>query len=164
MKTSEVPDLELVKQGGLVTRTDDEFAWVALDREAGCAGCSANSACGAGGLLMGTAEIKLENILKAKQGQRIEVGMRSVAVVSASALLFVFPVVAFLIGLSIGYAAAPAIGLLSQEWTGFIFGVIAIGISFLVIKLVSAKMAKSGSYEPIMTRILADSEATSCQV
>lgn len=155
---------DIVRTGGTVQRVEDNSAWVAVDSQAGCAGCSAKKDCGASSLLMGTPEIKMKNALGAQAGQRIEIGMRADAVVSASALLFLLPVALFFVGLAVGYWLAPMLGFASEQWSGMLFGLIGLGVASAVIYMVSLRLKKQPHYEPVMLRILENEKQVSCKL
>ena len=95
-------------------------------------------------------EISLPNTLNAKEGDRVAVDLSPKRVVQASLLAYAVPLVLLIAGVLIGSKIA--------DWAGLVLGVAACGISYLILRVVEKKSAKSKSFQPRMTRILDDCE------
>jgi sigma-E factor negative regulatory protein RseC len=153
-QSDHVDTADMVCQGGTVTRIEGDKAYVLIDRDKGCDACASKGHCGA--LFANTQELEVKTNIPLKPGQRVEIGVRPSAIFGASVLLFVVPAVAFLLGIILGYWLADEYGWWSQQWTGFIGGIILFIVSYLIIRLVTPRMQDSGRYEPVITRNLDD--------
>jgi sigma-E factor negative regulatory protein RseC len=143
----------MVCQPGRVVRLEGEIAYVRFEVPLGCAVCASKEMCGAlsaGGKLIG-----VRNTVHAEVGQRVELSLRPSAVVTASFLLFIVPVVAFLAGIIGGYALADQFGWQAKEWVGLVIGAAGFAAAFLVIRMLNARFERSGKYEPVITRVIA---------
>lgn len=140
----------LVCQGGIVTHVEGSSVTVQIDSHKGCESCGSKGHCGA--LFGGTTVLELHSDRQLSVGQQVEIGMRPAAVLTASTLLFLFPAVAFIIGIVAGYGIAPVYGW-SAQWTGFSAGIIAGALSYFVIRLLTPRLQRGGGYEPVITRV-----------
>ena len=130
---------------GLVTSVSDGTAQIRFLRGSACAHCGA---C----LTVGDSEreISLPNTLGAKEGDRVAVDLSPKRVVQASLIAYAVPLVLLIAGVIIGSRFA--------DWMGLALGLVACGISYLILRFVEKKSAKSKSFQPRMTRILDDWE------
>ena len=88
--------------------------------------------------------------LGAKEGDRVAVDLSPKRVVQASLIAYAVPLVLLIAGVIIGSRFA--------DWMGLALGLVACGISYLILRFVEKKSAKSKSFQPRMTRILDDWE------
>ena len=130
---------------GLVTSVSDGTAQIRFLRGSACAHCGACLTVGDSEM-----EISLPNTLNAKEGDRVAVDLSPKRVVQASLLAYAVPLVLLIAGVLIGSKIA--------DWAGLALGVAACGISYLILRVVEKKSAKSKSFQPRMTRILDDCE------
>ena len=130
---------------GLVTSVKDGTAQIHFLRGSACAHCGACLTVGDSEM-----EISLPNTLGAKEGDRVMVDLSPKRVVQASLLAYAVPLVLLIAGVLIGSKIA--------DWAGLVLGVAACGISYLILRVVEKKSAKSKSFQPRMTRILDDCE------
>ena len=130
---------------GLVTSVSDGTAQIRFLRGSACAHCGA---C----LTVGDSEmqISLPNTLGAKEGDRVAVDLSPKRVVQASLIAYAVPLVLLIAGVIIGSRYA--------DWAGLALGIVACGISYLILRFVEKKSAKNKSFQPRMTRILEDWE------
>ena len=130
---------------GLVTAITDGTAQIRFLRGSACAHCGACLTVGDSEM-----EISLPNTLGAKEGDRVAVDLSPNRVVQASLLAYALPLALLIAGVFIGSRYA--------DWAGLVLGVGACGLSYLILRLVEKKSAKSKSFQPHMTRILDDWE------
>ena len=130
---------------GLVTSVTDGTAQIRFLRGSACAHCGACLTVGDSEM-----EISLPNTLGAKEGDRVAVDLSPKRVVQASLIAYAVPLVLLIAGVIIGSRFA--------DWMGLALGLVACGISFLILRFVEKKSAKSKSFQPRMTRILDDWE------
>ena len=130
---------------GLVTAITDGTAQIRFLRGSACAHCGACLTVGDSEM-----EISLPNTLGAKEGDRVAVDLSPKRVVQASLIAYAVPLVLLIAGVIIGSRFA--------DWMGLALGLVACGISYLILRFVEKKSAKSKSFQPRMTRILDDWE------
>ena len=142
---------DLICRGGTVLSVDEDIVQVRIDQEKGCENCGSKGHCGV--MLAGHSILSVRSKKEVSAGMRVELGMRPAAIFTASVLLFVFPVVAFIVGIASGYWLADALSW-SQQWTGFGLGVGSFALSFLLIRAITPRLEAKGDYEPVITRVL----------
>ncbi len=130
---------------GLVTSVTDGTAQIRFLRGSACAHCGACLSIGDSEM-----EISLPNTLGAKEGDRVAVDLSPKRVVQASLIAYAVPLVLLIAGVIIGSRFA--------DWMGLALGIVACGISYLILRFVEKKSAKNKSFQPRMTRILDDWE------
>ena len=130
---------------GLVTSVTDGTAQIRFLRGSACAHCGACLTVGDSEM-----EISLPNTLGAKEGDRVAVDLSPKRVVQASLIAYAVPLVLLIAGVIIGSRFA--------DWMGLALGLVACGISYLILRFVEKKSAKSKNFQPRMTRILDDWE------
>lgn len=143
---------DLVCQGGTVTRVEDGLALIKIDREKGCETCSAKGSCGV--LFSTETLVEVRNDKGVAVGQRVEIGVRPSAVLTASILLFIIPAAGLILGIVAGYLLAGLFGWPGQQWMGFGFGALGFTAAVLAVKLLTPRFHESGKYEPVITRVL----------
>ena len=130
---------------GLITSIKDGTAQIRFLRGSACAHCGACLTVGDSEM-----EISLPNTLGAKEGDRVAVDLSPKRLVQASLLAYAVPLVLMIAGVFIGSRYA--------DWAGLVLGIAACGISYLILRIVEKKSAKSKRFQPRMTRILDDWE------
>jgi sigma-E factor negative regulatory protein RseC len=142
---------DLVCQEGQVTGIDGDRATIRLDTPSSCSSCAQKGSCV--NLSDGGRMIDVRNDLGAKVGQHVVVGVQPEAVLNASVLFFVFPIIALLGGLFGGYWFAGLAGF-DPQWSALGVGAAAFFVAFLIIRLASGRLEKSGRYEAVITEII----------
>jgi len=130
---------------GLITSIKDGTAQIRFLRGSACAHCGACLTVGDSEM-----EISLPSTLGAKEGDRVAVDLSPKRLVQASLLAYAVPLVLMIAGVFIGSRYA--------DWAGLVLGIAACGISYLILRIVEKKSAKSKRFQPRMTRILDDWE------
>lgn len=88
--------------------------------------------------------IKAINEARAEIGDSVLVVISSGTFLKASALIYLMPVVALILGGVLGKFIAPAIGTrMSAEIVSAVFGFASLVLSFIIVKLVSKKIGES---------------------
>ena len=146
----------LVCQTGRIEQVAGDRATVRMERSGACESCAGKSTCHE--LSAEGKVIEVINDAMARPGQRVELGLQPAAMVTASFLMFLLPAAVFLVGIAIGYVIAENMDWPAQEWVGFGFGALAFALVLLVIRLLSDRHAASGKYEPVIIRILENTE------
>lgn len=136
---------------GVVTQIGQvDTAWVKTVRSSSCEGCASHDSCESAGKDM---KVKAINLVGAKVGDRIVLNFQTGALLRATFLLYVFPIICMIIGAVVGQKIAPVLGYSSSimsVFAGFLFFTIAV----LVIKIKSDTMSRKQEYQPKIIRIL----------
>lgn len=115
---------------GRVIETKNNLAYVTLLRTSACGGN-----CKACGSSCETIDHKIEviNSIDAKVGEIVEVSMDEKNGLKASAIIYIIPLLGFLISIVVGYM------LKLSEIQSFLLGVIGMVISYLIVHLIDKK-------------------------
>ncbi len=130
---------------------DDNLAWVTTKRSGSCEHCMSKDFCQEKGDKK-EMEVQANNDLGAEVGDQVVIMLESSALLKAAFLMYVFPIIAMLLGAILGDRMAPQWGFdptLTPVVAGFLFFALAI----LVVRFRSNKMAKKNSLQPQITRI-----------
>ena len=141
----------MATEEGIVTQIGQvDTAWVKTVRSSSCEGCASHDSCESAGKDM---KVKAINLVGAKVGDRIVLNFQTGALLRATFLLYVFPIICMIIGAVVGQKIAPVLGYSSSVmsvFAGFLFFTIAV----LVIKIKSDTMSQKQEYQPKIIRIL----------
>lgn len=139
-----------MREMGLVVAVDQKNAQVRFERSAAC------SKCRACGMLADAKEIiiSVENTLSAKVGDSVEIDMQTKGVMMASAIVYVIPLIALFLGLFVGPVITKLLGLaLDEDMSAGVCALVFIGISWLTLKGIDAKLRKKTYLLPQMNAI-----------
>lgn len=142
----------MATEEGIVTHigSANNAAWVKTVKSSACAGCASRDSCESTGNDM---KVKAINMAGAKVGDRIVLNFQTGALLRATFLLYVFPIICMIVGAVTGQKIAPALGYspsVISVFAGFLFFTIAV----LIIKIRSDRMARKQEYQPKIIRIL----------
>jgi sigma-E factor negative regulatory protein RseC len=102
----------MIEQQGRVVAVNDSLAEVRLGGTSGCTSCDAGKGCGAGvfGRLLKRRPVllQLENTISARPGQPVMVGIPETLFLRLAARLYLFPLLAGVVGAAIGHYLAEA--------------------------------------------------------
>ncbi|HMA67806.1 MAG TPA: SoxR reducing system RseC family protein [Desulfosalsimonadaceae bacterium] len=135
----------------IITRTNRNTAVVQTRRTAACEGCSERHVCHSMG---GNREIEVEvaNPVGAEPGDTVMVAFKTSQLVLLSFLLYVFPIIAMVIGAVLGDSLAPRYNAdpsIFAAVLGFLFFAAAMGI--IIWK--DRQVKKTGQYQPVIVEI-----------
>lgn len=130
---------------GLVLAVVDGTAQIRFLRSSACAHCGACLSVGDSEM-----EITLPDTLGVKEGDRVFVDLSPKRLVQASLLAYAVPLLLLIAGVLVGSRYT--------DWAGLALGLVACGISYLILRIVDKRSAKSKRFQPRMTRILEDWE------
>ncbi len=139
------------EEQGVVIAVDGDRAKVKIRRSPACAGCSDERMCG----LFGKDETVLtaQNQVGACNGQKVCVSFKVEGEVKASLILYLFPLVALVVGALIGNHLQ-ILG--DKEISGAIFGFLFVILAFITIKYYNhVKYSQDQSYNPTITKVVA---------
>jgi sigma-E factor negative regulatory protein RseC len=121
----------MIEQVAEVVRVEGQTAWVIAQASSSCGSCSSGG-CGTGSLQRyfsrRAAPVAAENLIGARVGQRVVVGLEEGAMVQGSLLLYMVPLLAFLI------AAATIEAVLADEIAALIGGAVAMAITVRAVR------------------------------
>jgi sigma-E factor negative regulatory protein RseC len=142
----------MATEQGVVLRTDSGTAWIKTVRSSACDGCSARGSCHTTSDAQDM-EVKALNTAGARAGDRIVLSFETPALLKATFLIYVFPIILLIIGAALGQMLAPIIDFNPSALSvllGFAFFFAALAI----VKAGANKMAKKNAYQPKVTKIL----------
>ncbi len=136
------------KEEGTITRTEGDTAWVKVRRTSMCDVCNSKSVCNTLND-SNTMEAQVYNPLNGKEGDRVEFMISTSSLLKITSLLYIFPLIFLLTGSISGY-----IFFKPPEFYALILGLSGFLISYLIIRIISARMAGSRKFTPEIIRIL----------
>lgn len=144
----------MLEEEGRVTAVDGGYAFVAAQPSSACEGCSQKGVCH---VLGGSGEmiIKASNVIRAEVGDRVIVAISSKTFIKASAVIYLLPVTALITGAVFGKSIAPHLSLnIQPEAVSAIFGFTSLLVSFIAVKLLSARIGESEAGRARVIRVL----------
>lgn len=136
---------------GIITRTTGDTAFIRTRRTTACEGCSERHTCHSMGNIK-EIEIEVANPVGATAGDTVMVAFKTSQLVLLSFMLYVFPIIAMLVGAVFGNAIAENFGGDPSVFAAF-FGFLFFGIAMAVIKLKDSQARKTGKYQPFIVQI-----------
>ena len=138
-----------MKEIGKVTDIKDKIATIKIKRSSSCGSCTA---CG---MRKDQNEMSLtvSNDLGANLGDWVELELQSISVVKASAIVYMIPLIALILGVAGGYTLAGQLyG--DAELYGALGGILLTVLSFIGIRAMDPIFNKKGDYSPKMISII----------
>ncbi len=141
----------MVTEEGIIEKISRDKAMVRMQQRSACAACSSKDGCRVSSDK--AVMIEVVNDLQAQVGDRVEISMGSASLLKVSFLVYFIPVLALIVGALAGdYLARP---LHMQASLASILGaVIAMGITFYILKRLDRANKPEKGYQPCVTRIL----------
>ena len=141
----------MIEERGRIVKVDDGFVWVEALRKSTCGSCQAQNSCGEGILnrlksSRSHAYIRASNRYPVTEGDEVTIALPEEAVVSASLLVYLFPLLLLLAGAAIGAGlelAEPLVIVLSL--TGLLSG-------FGFVRWWTAREKTEDQYQPQVLR------------
>lgn len=129
-----------MEQIGYVSGLDGEYAFVDVRRVSAC-GDKCGS-CG-GGCSVPSMRIRIKNTLEAKVGDSVEVKMETKTVLNSALIAYVIPLIAMILGIIIGVHMFKIIGSNNYELYGFAIGLVFLGLSYVLLRVIDSKTKDS---------------------
>ncbi len=146
---------------GVVEQVSDTQAHIRMQRSPACASCGSRHMCYSDSnedLL-----VEIDNTLKAKVGDRVEISMPTGSLLRLSVLVYCGPILAMIAGAYVGQTWAEAVG--AEPTPASIFGgIAALTSAFIGLKRYDRAAKAKGRFLPRMTRILPGQPAIKCSV
>lgn len=141
-----------MKQTGIVVGLEGDKAKVKMQRHTACGDCGA---CQVSKNQL-TLVLDAENNVGAKTGDFVALDMETVDFLSAVVLIYVFPLVALIVGIFAGYYGILALGIEDRAAQGFgaVIGILAAALTYVVIRIKENKLKDMKKYKPVITNII----------
>jgi sigma-E factor negative regulatory protein RseC len=145
----------MATEEGIVIKIDSQTAWVKTTKTGACEACSARSSCQTMG---GGKEMEVEAINRAgaKVGQKVVLSFDTSPLLKATFLLYVFPIIAMVVGAFIGQKMAAFLNF-DPSMVSALMGFSFFGLTLLFVKSRGNKLAKKDEYQPKVIRIIKQS-------
>jgi sigma-E factor negative regulatory protein RseC len=142
----------MMAEEGMVKRTMGDKAWVVTKRSDMCEGCASRGACH---ILGGGKEMEVEaiNIAQARAGDQVLLTLENQSLVKLSFLVYMFPILALIVGAALGEKAAPAFAL-NPELASFGLGGLLFALAFFLVRIKDKKLGQTGESIPKVAKII----------
>jgi sigma-E factor negative regulatory protein RseC len=140
---------------GIVTKIGEhasQTAWVKTSQSSACKSCSARNSCN-GDSKGKVREVEAINLVGAKVGDRIQISIRTGALLKATFLLYIFPVISMLCGGLAGNSLGSYLGLKPSPAAALTAALAFLG-AMIIVRLRAGRMALKLEYRPKITRII----------
>ncbi len=142
----------MITEQGVIGKISGRKATVQIQKSSACSSCESRDSCDVhGGKPM---EIEVDNLLKAAEGDQVEVSVPSGTFLLVSLYVYFIPVVALIGGAYVGGTLlAPHLGL-SETPCSIVLGFLAMGVTFIFLRRFDKTPGANREYRPRMTRIV----------
>lgn len=144
--------VDQMQEEGVVRSLHGGLAQVESVQTEACAGCGAKGACHA----MGGEKARIVTALneaKAQVGDRVILSMPRKAVLGASFLAYMVPVLGLILGAALGNSLAPGWGWEAQTGA-VVLGLGGLAGSWLLVSVIAKKLAKKSNFTVRIVRVL----------
>jgi len=146
--------MEMVEEQGVIVSVEGQIAKIAPLSQSGCQSCSSSSVCGTSLLkpLFGKKQRTLaaENTINAKPGDQVIIGLNRTALVLASLMVYLLPLILLVVGAISGAAIAHAFSMADTELVSIICGLGTASLAFVVVSRVVKSAYFSAFFEPVL--------------
>ena len=143
--------ISVIREKGIVETVAGDKAVVRVLQSSCCATCESRAACSIENDKELRAEVK--NDLHAKVGDHVELSMPAPSLFKMGMLVYLFPVLALIVGAGIGNLCAGYLEI-DANLASILGGIAALGISFGVLRIIDRSVRSKADYSPRMTRII----------
>lgn len=140
-----------MEQVGLVVNSNNNTAMVIVGRASACGESCAS--CGSSCKTQGMS-LEVKNTLGAKPGDYVELRTKTSQVLKSAAIVYLMPLFAMIIGIIIGINIFMSAGYSNYESYGFIVGLVFLGLSYIILRMIDKKVKKRDKVIIEMTRII----------
>lgn len=138
---------------GKVVSVDNGMAQIAVSRTSGCGGgCKTCGGCDTPVML-----VNLPNDVNAKPGDGVELAANNKRIVKYTIVLYVIPLIMFILGIAVSYYFMNKKGLSNIELYSFLFGILGFLISLLILKIIDKILGTQDSEMMRINRIISKS-------
>ena len=140
----------MIKEQGVIEKIMNQKAVVRVNQTSACESCKSRGSCDISGRNM---IVEINNDIHAKVGDYVELSVPEGTVIKLSLIVYLFPVIALMIGAFLGASIGASIHI-NNSLTAVIGGGLGMIIVFLVLKMYEKTERFKGRYRTRMTRIL----------
>ncbi|SCG83541.1 sigma-E factor negative regulatory protein RseC [Proteiniborus sp. DW1] len=140
-----------MEQVGLVVNTNRNTAMVVVGRASACGGscASCSSSCKTPGI-----SLEIKNTLGAKPGDYVELRAQTSQILKSAAIVYLIPLFAMIIGIIVGINIFMSAGYSNYESYGFIVGLVFLGLSYIILRIIDKKVKMRNKAIIEMIRII----------
>jgi sigma-E factor negative regulatory protein RseC len=142
----------MIEERGRIVALQGNQAWVQTLRQNACQSCRARSGCGQRALheLSGgkARQVRVDNALQAQVGDQVLLGIGETALLRASVLVYLVPVLGLLAGALVGDRVA---GL--GDGGTILAGALGMALAFLLVRMCQ-RHAITGQFRPVLLKVL----------
>ncbi|MGD9006490.1 MAG: SoxR reducing system RseC family protein [Desulfobacteraceae bacterium] len=131
---------------------NSDTVWVEIVPPAACAACASRKNCSVAGSDK-TRKVEVVNLAGAKVGDRVQISIKTSALLKAIFLLYLFPILCMLSGGLAGQIISRTIGT-NESITSMIAAVGCFVAAMAVVRIRGGRMALRSDYQPKIKRIL----------
>ena len=146
----------MATEKGIVTKIESTTtAWVKTTKTEACKACAARSTCHSVG---GGKEMEVEaiNHAGAQVGQKVVLSFDTSPLLKATFLLYVFPIIAMIVGAFIGQKLASNFNV-DTSFLAAILGFLFFGLTMLLVRSKGNKLGQRDEYRPKIIRVIGQS-------
>ncbi|HHL39245.1 MAG TPA: hypothetical protein ENJ37_01950 [Deltaproteobacteria bacterium] len=143
----------MAEEKGIVIETGEDFAIIKARRDKACEGCSQKSSCrpGEGDDML----IEADNPVNARVGDEVVFAVSTSASLKAGALLYLFPLASFIVGVLVGDRLGSTFGFgAERDAASAVFGLVFLAAAFLVVRITTRSASRARSYRPTIIRVV----------
>lgn len=140
-----------MNQIGYVSNVDNGIAHLEVRRASAC-GDKCGS-CG-GGCSVPITKVKVKNTLRAEKGDLVEVKVQTRFILKSAFLVYIMPLIMMIAGIALGISVFQSIGIENYESLGFVVGLILLGVSFFILRVLDKKIKENNKIEFEMVKII----------
>lgn len=142
-----------MEETGTVIEVVGDTAKIGIKRKSQCAECEVKSCCLE--LTSGEMMLEAENEIGAKEGELVKVYLESKAGVTAGMIVYIVPILFFLLGFAGGVLIAKVLGLTATESVGVLAAFIFLVLSYLVINRFYGEGRRSANrFKPVVKEVV----------
>lgn len=143
-----------IEQGIVILPGADssDTVWVEIVPPSACEACASRKNCGAAGSGQ-RRKVEVINLAGAKIGDRVQISIKTSALLKAIFLLYLFPILCMLVGGLAGQIVSRTIST-NESITSMITAVGCFVAAMAVVRIRGGRMALKSEYQPKITRIL----------
>ena len=128
----------MIEQTGYITATKENTAWVKVSPSESCNTCKMQGGCGvlfiSRWFCQASRPVKVENILDAKEGDKVRLGISEDALLKGSVAAYIYPLVLMILFGFIGELISTKINMINSELIISLLALSGLGLGFLLLK------------------------------